>query len=129
MYTIKLSNDKCNKKVICRIIIVINILDLAWGSNLARIILDLEKLGSKRLVGEVPPDIFFQLKNIFQILETLGSARIEGNNTTLAEYIEKLVEQLPSSQVDEAQKEIQNLEIAIQWIEDNTDEKTVFTQT
>ena len=32
------------------------------------------------------------MKKIFQIMETLGSARIEGNNTTLSEYVEKIIE-------------------------------------
>jgi len=39
----------------------ITIPDPAWGSNLANIILDLEKLRSKELYGEIPPHIFFQL--------------------------------------------------------------------
>jgi hypothetical protein len=56
---------------------------------LHEIILDLEKLRTKRLSGDIPPHIFFQLKDIFHFLETLGSARIEGNNTTLSELIEK----------------------------------------
>lgn len=100
----------------------INIPDPSWGSDLANIILDLEKLRTKRLGGNVPPYIFFQLKEIFHILETLGSARIEGNNTTLSEYVEKIIEQ--DSQNDESNKEIVNLEKAISFIEDNTDETT-----
>lgn len=64
-------------------------------------------------------------KNIFQILETLGSARIEGNNTTLSEYVEKLID-LHSA--DESDNEIKNLENAIKFIEDNTEEKTVFNR-
>ena len=51
----------------------------------------------------MPAYIFFQLKNIFQILETLGSARIEGNNTTLSEYVEKLID---SNLADESDDEI-----------------------
>lgn len=49
--------------------------DPEWKSDIANIILDLEKLRSKKLYGEIPTHIFFQLKDIFQILETLGSAR------------------------------------------------------
>ena len=62
-----------------------------WGSLLAKTIVELERLREKRLGGPVPPYIFFQLKNIFQIMESLGSARIEGNHTTLAELVEKLL--------------------------------------
>ena len=99
----------------------ITIPDPAWGSDLANIILDLEKLRTKRLGGDVPPWIFFQIKEIFQILETIGSARIEGNNTTLSEYVEKIIEQ---DSIDEQTREIQNLERAIEFIETNTDKHT-----
>lgn len=102
--------------------IKIAIPDPARGSELARIILDLEKLRSKKLMWEVPAYIFFQLKNIFQNLETLWSARIEGNNTTLAEYVEKIIEQ--KADVNDKQKEIENLETAIKFIEDNTNPDT-----
>ncbi|HCZ18245.1 Fic family protein [Wolinella succinogenes] len=97
--------------------------DPLWGSDLANIILDLEKLRTKHLGGDVPPYIFFQLKDIFHILETLGSARIEGNNTTLSEYVEKIIEQ---DTPDEQNDEIRNLEKAIRFIEDYTDETTLF---
>ncbi|MDD3342193.1 MAG: Fic family protein [Sulfurospirillaceae bacterium] len=99
--------------------------DPSWGSDLANIILDLEKLRTRHLSGNVPPYIFFQLKNIFQILETLGSARIEGNNTTLSEYVEKLID---THIKDESDDEIKNLENAIRFIEENTDEETIFNR-
>lgn len=105
---------------------IINIPDPDFGSDLNSIILDLEKLRTETLYGEIPPYIFFQLKNIFQILETLGSARIEGNNTTLAEYVEKIIEQ--KAEKDESQKEIENIERAIAFIEKNTDVDTKFSR-
>lgn len=103
----------------------IRIPDPSWGSNLANIILDLEKLRTKQLGGNVPPYIFFQLKDIFHILETLGSARIEGNNTTLSEYVEKIIE---DGLEDESNDEIRNLEDAINFIEENTDKDTIFSR-
>jgi Fic family protein len=103
----------------------ISIPDPSWGSELANIILDLEKLRTKRLGGDVPAHIFFQLKDIFHILETLGSARIEGNNTTLSEYVEKIIE---DSNEDESNEEIKNLEKAIDFIEENTDEDTILNR-
>ncbi len=93
-----------------------------WESSLTGVILDLEKLRSKELHGEVPSHIFFQLKDIFQMLETLGSARIEGNNTTLSEYVEKIIDK--KAKKDENQKEIENLDRAINFIEKNTNEFT-----
>ena len=47
-----------------------------WGGSLTSLILELEKIRTKQLFSTVPPGIFFQLKEIFQTLETLGSARI-----------------------------------------------------
>jgi Fic family protein len=104
----------------------VRIPDPSWGSSLANVILDLEKLRTKRLGGAVPPWIFFQLKEIFQILETLGSARIEGNNTTLAEYVESIIDS-PERQ-GEANLEIKNIEEAITFIEQNTNENTKFNR-
>ncbi|MDX9813521.1 MAG: Fic family protein [Sulfurimonas sp.] len=104
----------------------ITIPDPSWGSNLANVILDLEKLRTKKLGGDVPPYIFFQLKEIFHILETLGSARIEGNNTTLSEYVEKIIEQ--DNTKDESSDEIKNLYKAIEFIEENTDENTLLNR-
>ena len=104
----------------------INIPDPDFGSNLSSIILDLEKLRTKKLIGEIPPYIFFQLKDIFQILETLGSARIEGNNTTLTEYVEKIIEK--KTKKDEKQKEISNIDKAIRFIEKNTNEDTLINR-
>jgi Fic family protein len=106
---------------------LIKIPDPKFGSDLSTTILDLEKLRTKKLIGEIPPYIFFQLKDIFQILETLGSARIEGNHTTLSEYVEKIIEK--STKKDEQGREIENLEKGIDFIEKNTDEDTKFSRT
>lgn len=92
-----------------------------WGSELAGVVVELEKLRDKKLGGPVPPYIFFQLKNIFQMMESLGSARIEGNNTTLAELVEKVIEKTKEAS-DEKMKEIFNIERAIDFMEKNIGE-------
>lgn len=104
----------------------ITIPEPSWNSHLANIILDLEKLRGIRR-SQVPPYIFFQLKQIFQILETLGSARIEGNNTTLTEFVERLIENPSPAKKevrDESRQELQNLENGITFIEEHTTEET-----
>ena len=59
-----------------------------FASDLTDSIINLEHLRKRRrLGGTTHPAIFFQLKNVFHFLESIGSARIEGNNTTIAEYI------------------------------------------
>lgn len=47
-------------------------------SDLTDLILALDSLRNKPLQGTTKPAIFFQLKRIFHILESVGSARIEG---------------------------------------------------
>lgn len=97
----------------------------AWGSNLTNIILELDKLRDKHLGGPVHLHIFFQLKAIFQMLESLGSARIEGNRTTLAELVEKTIENRNNAQDGDPQAyELDNLEEAIRFIEEHVESGT-----
>jgi len=93
-----------------------------WDSQLASIVVELEKLRVKRLGGTVPPYIFFQLKEIFHWLESLGSTRIEGNRTTLAEFVEKIIEKIPKNTKEEQIREIFNIDQAIEFIESNVQE-------
>lgn len=95
-----------------------------WGSKLANIIVELERLRVKRLGGPVPPYIFFQLKEIFHWLESLGSSRIEGNRTTLSEFVERIIEKTPKDTQEEQIREIFNINKAIDFIEKNISEGT-----
>ncbi len=88
-----------------------------FGSSLTDLIIDLNHLRKKQVSGTTPARVFFQLKSIFHMLESLGSARIEGNNTTLLEYIETKLEE--KSDVSSEIKEIQNIENAMNFIEKN----------
>jgi Fic family protein len=89
-----------------------------FGSQLTDLIIDLDYLRKKRtLGGTTHPRVFFQLKHIFHTLESIGSARIEGNNTTIAEYIETKLEN--NKNVPSEIKEIQNIEKAMLFIEEN----------
>lgn len=88
-----------------------------FGSSLTDLIIELDYLRRKQLRGSTPTAVFFQLKHIFHTLESIGSARIEGNNTTIAEYIEtKLAEEPPPNQ---GIREIVNMEQAMAFIDDN----------
>lgn len=118
----KYENNKQSKEI------SLQLYDPDWGSPLASTIIELEKLRVKKLGGPVPPYIFFQLKDIFQMFESLGSARIEGNNTTLAEFVEKIIEDPSKKTTDEGLKEIYNIERAIDFIEENIDKNTIFTR-
>jgi Fic family protein len=95
----------------------LKLVEPAFGSSLTDLIIELDFLRKKRLDGSTEPQIFFQLKRIFHLLESIGSARIEGNNTTLAEYIETKIEQ--SAEVTSKIQEILNIEEAMDFIDDN----------
>ncbi len=99
-----------------------------WESRLANTIIELEKLRVKKLDGPVPRLVFFQLKDIFQIFESLGSARIEGNNTTLSEFVEKIIEDSTKKSEDESLREIYNIERAIEFIEGHVNKSTKFSR-
>lgn len=88
-----------------------------FASPLTDLIIELNYLRKKKLAGSTPHGIFLQLKRIFHILESIGSARIEGNNTTIAEYIETKIVEAPSS--NPGINEILNMEQAMEFIDND----------
>jgi Fic family protein len=97
---------------------ILRIVEPLFSSDLTNIIIDLEHLRKKELKGSTHPKIFFELKNIFHILESIESARIEGNNTTISEYVDTKVFKDNDNEKNEKIKEIQNMEKAMGFIED-----------
>lgn len=87
-----------------------------FGSELTDLVIELDYLRRKELRGSTHAMIFFQLKHIFHMLESIGSARIEGNNTTIVEYMETKIKQ--EEEISEDIKEIQNIEKAMDFIEE-----------
>lgn len=98
----------------------LRLIEPSFGSELTDLIIELDYLRRKQLGGSTHAKVFFQLKHIFHTLESIGSARIEGNNTTIAEYIETKLTQ--TQKVAPSIKEIQNIEKAMAFIEDNVKE-------
>lgn len=88
-----------------------------FESPLTDLIIELDYLRKKQLYGSTPPFIFFQLKSIFHMLESMASARIEGNNTTVADYIETKIDQKKHG--DNSLKEIENMEECLGFIDEN----------
>lgn len=101
----------------------LNLVIPPFESNLTDLILELDHLRKKRLFGSINPKIFFQLKHIFHTLESIGSARIEGNNTTIAEYIETKIDKSYSK--NPSIIEIENMEKAMVFIEDVVKERKI----
>ena len=87
-----------------------------FDSPLTDLIIELEHLRKKDLGGSTHPEVFFQLRNIFHWLESMGSARIEGNNTTIAEYVETKIDDIPKNQNSKL-LEIDNIDEAMDFIE------------
>ena len=97
----------------------------SFDSELTDSLIELNHLKKLKLQGTTAPWIFFQLKNIFHILESVGSARIEGNRTTISEYIERKIENDERS--SERFSEIANVEAAMEFIEESISEGSEFT--
>lgn len=94
----------------------LNLIQPEFDSPLTDLIIELEHLRKKEVAGSTHPVVFNQLKNIFHMLESIGSARIEGNNTTIAEYVESKIEE-PTAGRTQNLLEIDNIEEAMEFIE------------
>lgn len=93
----------------------LTLLNPSFDSSLVDVLTELERLRSLQLQGSTPAPIFFQLKSIFHMLESLGSARIEGNHTTLADFVDSRI--VDSGQVSDQLREIENIEKAMAFVE------------
>jgi Fic family protein len=93
------------------------LLNPAFDSPLVDVLNELEYLRRLQLHGTTPASVFFQLKRIFHMLESLGSARIEGNHTTLADYVESKLEGTIHAPTDQL-REMENIEAAMVYVEE-----------
>ena len=102
------------------------LLNPAFDSPLVDVLTDLEHLRRLQLQGSTPAPVFFQLKHIFHMLESLGSARIEGNHTTLADYVESSLE--GGATKGDQLREVENIEEAMAFIETSMEAGLPFTE-
>lgn len=86
----------------------------SFDSELTDLIIELDALRRNKIEGTTHPKVFFQLKSIFQMLESIGSARIEGNNTTISDFIETKLEDREYR--NESIEEIRNIERCIEYL-------------
>ncbi len=91
------------------------LLNPAFDSPLVDVLTELEHLRRLKLAGTTPAPVFYQLKRVFHMLESLGSARIEGNHTTLADYVESSLE--GTATAGDHLAEIANIEQAMAYVE------------
>jgi Fic family protein len=104
----------------------LKLLNPAFDSPLVDVLTELEHLRRLQLSGDTPPAVFFQLKHVFHMLESLGSARIEGNHTTLADYVEASLNGGPNG--NEQLHEIWNIESAMKYVETTMQPKAHLTE-
>lgn len=104
----------------------LRLLNPAFASSLLDVLTELEYLRRLELRGTTPAPVFHQLKAVFHLLESLASARIEGNHTTLADIVERKV--AGDGAPDDAMREITNLEQAMAHVENVIQPGTVITE-
>lgn len=94
---------------------------IGFDMPITDLIMELEKMRYMILKSDTHPLVFRQVRQIFQTLESIGSSRIEGNNTTIMDYVESTkiqnTPELFSPQEDI--QEILNIEKAMEYIENN----------
>lgn len=90
---------------------------LELNSPLARTVIELETLRANPVQATTADGVFLQLKGLSHAVEAVASARIEGNHTTIAAYLEQ--RNLPTAEQDEQILEIANLDKALEFIDEN----------
>lgn len=70
-----------------------------------------------------PPAIFGEVRDIFHMLESVGSARIEGNRTTVLEFVETQLEKKPDPGPNIV--EIRNMMRALAFIDENIETSAI----
>ena len=110
----------------------LRLLNPSFSSPLLDVLTDLEHLRRLQLNGTTPPMVFMQLKQVFHLLESLASARIEGNHTTLADYVETKFGgpaslQRADQEIDSL-REIANIEHAMDEIDEGLEPGSALSQ-
>jgi Fic family protein len=86
-----------------------------FDSELTGLIVKLEGYRNRTIADSTSSQIFLQLKNLFHIVEALSSARIEGNHTTLADYVDSQTDDMNDDR--DSMSEISNIVEAQQFID------------
>ena len=72
---------------------------------------------NRYIQGSTPPWIFYDIKNIIYLMESVASARIEGNNTTLVSAAISSIENSEEEEVDEV-KQFLNIRRGLDFIDE-----------
>jgi Fic family protein len=96
--------------------------EFAFDSDLTRAVIELERARADLNRGTAPPEFYFQLKDLFQLLTSIMSARIEGNRTSILDAVVGDSNRRTSpgaGPFDEGVQEILNIQEAIDFIEEH----------
>jgi len=98
----------------------------SYDSKLTSALFGLERLRYMEVRGSTPPWLFFDLKEIMHVLESIASARIEGNRTSLVSAAKDAVENGHPTD-SEPLEEIRNIRNGIKFIEEHISPDTRIT--
>lgn len=87
----------------------------AYDSQLVGDLFEIEKLKQRQPGSTVHPGVLDEVRQVVQMLDCLGSARLDGNNTTNDEVVQSVA--LNARNATRALREITNLERATRWID------------
>lgn len=96
--------------------------EFAFDSDLTRAVIELERARADLNRGTTPPEFYFQVKDLFQLLTSIMSARIEGNRTSILDAVVGDSNRRTSpgaGPFDEGVQEILNIQGAIDFIEEH----------
>lgn len=92
----------------------------AFDSSLSRAVIALERARADLGNGSTHPVVFFQLKELFELLTSIMSARIEGNRTSLLDAVAGAIKDKNSAAApSEGVEEILNIQRAMTFVEEH----------
>jgi len=98
---------------------IIKIPSFGFDNELTGLIVELERVREKFDHGTTSAAIFFELKNIFQLATSMTSARIEGNHTTVVDFVDAINDEADKGvEIPDAVREITNIQNGVTFIEE-----------
>jgi fic family protein len=88
-----------------------------FDSPITNTIFEIENMRNRYIHGLTPPWIFHDIKNIIYLMESVASARIEGNNTTLVSAAISSIENSEEEEIDEV-KQFLNIRRGLDFIDE-----------
>jgi Fic family protein len=105
----------------------LRLINPGFSSPLVDVLTELEHLRRLKIFGTTPPLVFMQLKSIFHTLESLASSRIEGNHTTLADYLESRMD-VGQQPIEDRLLEVANIESAMREVDNHVQPKSTISE-